>query len=111
VGKVTPLQIVHDGEKHFECSFCGKSFRVHAQLTRHQKIHTDEKTYKCMECGKDFRFHSQLTEHQRIHTGRLNNLLLEEAEKTMEGKWKLLTYSFPHAGVHLYLRFSCRKKS
>lgn len=30
----------HDGEKPNECMFCGKSFRVHAQLTRHHKMHT-----------------------------------------------------------------------
>ncbi|XP_039216920.1 zinc finger protein 345-like isoform X1 [Crotalus tigris] len=56
-------------EKPHQCTKCGRCFRQHSILAKHQKIHTGEKPYLCMACGKRFNRSSNLVQHQRVHTG------------------------------------------
>ena len=59
------------GEKLFDCPFenCGKKFVDKSKLKRHQLVHTGERPYECEICGKKFSLDFNLRTHIRTHTG------------------------------------------
>ena len=59
------------GEKLFDCPFdeCGKKFIDKSKLKRHQLVHTGERPYQCEVCGKKFSLDFNLRTHIRTHTG------------------------------------------
>ncbi|NXU36873.1 ZN845 protein, partial [Drymodes brunneopygia] len=46
---------LHNWEKLYKCSECGKTFTNKSYLNKHGKIHTGEGPYECGQCGKSFR--------------------------------------------------------
>eukprot|EP00116_Pleurobrachia_bachei_P004101 sb/3464363/ len=48
-------QIVHTGERHFKCEYCGTMFTTQHAKNRHvRRAHTGEKPFACTHCGKRF---------------------------------------------------------
>lgn len=59
------------GPRVHVCGECGKAFVESSKLKRHQLVHSGEKSFQCPfeGCGKKFSLDFNLRTHIRIHTG------------------------------------------
>lgn len=59
---------IHDGEKPYACWICDYKSRVSTGLMYHMKSnHNESRIYSCKTCPEKFKLHSELTQHQKLH--------------------------------------------
>ncbi|GMT15289.1 hypothetical protein PFISCL1PPCAC_6586, partial [Pristionchus fissidentatus] len=58
---------IHEGKMPFECTNCGREFRLRDGLVKHMRTHTGERPYPCQVCGKNFKRIHHRKKHLQQH--------------------------------------------
>ncbi|XP_027993845.2 zinc finger protein 772 [Eptesicus fuscus] len=101
-------EALHGGQRHYECSECGKAFSRKDSLVQHQRVHTGERPYECSECGKTFSRKPILAQHQRIHTGEMP-YECGICGKVFNHSSNLIVHQRVHTGARPYKCSECGK--
>ncbi|XP_078518055.1 uncharacterized protein LOC144782521 isoform X2 [Lissotriton helveticus] len=96
------------GQSHYSCVMCDKSFSKKDTLFKHKRIHLGLRPYQCNECEKSFIRNDNLIVHMRTHTGE-RPYHCNMCEKSFSQKGILSRHQATHAGEKPYQCTECEK--
>ena len=94
------FSLFHEGEKNFQCPFCGKSFG----RSSHLKIHEEEqhgdvaRQFSCNICNQSFKRKHALEKHKIVHTERTATIVCIICQKTFLSELNLKNHTKIHTG-------------
>ncbi|XP_061475883.1 zinc finger protein 287-like isoform X3 [Rhineura floridana] len=73
---LTKLANLRKGRKH-TCPECGHSSERLSEVISHMRVHTGERPYQCTDCGKTFRWRSNLNQHRKRNACQQNRIVTD----------------------------------
>ncbi|XP_053145239.1 zinc finger protein ZFP2-like isoform X1 [Hemicordylus capensis] len=107
-GNLSKHTRLHTGELPYQCSVCGKKFNQKGDLILHERTHTGEKPYQCVSCGRRFAEKRRLIAHEKTHVEE-NPSECSDCGKSCTGHSGPFNHQRLHAGVKPYKCTDCGK--
>ncbi|KAK3922063.1 Zinc finger protein 45 [Frankliniella fusca] len=98
----------HTGEVNFRCDVCGKGFVHQSTFNVHKKTHSTEKPLKCPDCGKCFTQMKNLRVHRQIHSASRTHTC-QVCGKSFNFMKTLKVHLVLHSGEKPYVCSYCGK--
>jgi KRAB domain-containing zinc finger protein len=61
------IRYKHSTERNYPCKICSRSFKIHADLTKHLERHENSQKFECETCHREFTNKTYFQRHLKIH--------------------------------------------